>query len=749
MPEIPVESPADLNIRFEVLKPKICQTETEDSWEVIFRSLKALADLCQSGGACEFPAELITIIRSISRPITNSLITERTRLSSVAVDLISVLATGLGKSFKPLLQVFLPTLLSLCGRTNKVIVNRVKACIIVIIETTQLSAIISYFVQSIEDKSISVRLAAAEGTLICVNCFNPPDLERDARASEVETIIRAAAKDAQADIRAVGRKLFEAYKVLLPKRVESFAGPLSPTTKKYLDIKAACNAQSETSHAAISHIKNQFSSSTSAISSTCGRTESTHPVVHARSVSSSTLPIDGRVKSNTASTKTPTTKKTEMLPPAFIPVRPYKKGVPVTHSTSAAETRPPVVSTTLPLRAGEISTDSHQPHSLPARPNSALSYREVPQRLHPQPSAPSMSGSSGPRRVPIAGAGVKAEKTSARMQAPVVRSRIVSNPNGAPKSDVKVTITRAPQVSVRANPKVTVKMRDAHPPMSSRAPTSTITSKSSKTGSVTQPTLSQISRAKATAEQKQTNTNPPKSRGHTTKAASSSISDQRGTQKGKPKLTDTGVKKPIQPATIPLPPSPTPSSPSDSEDGEEPAPLTNTPDMVLHFQAELVAAHSQPIQNEDVTPPVVIQTHDVHDKIDTEGQAEQHDKENEAKRQETTERLVEEHTSPIEHPTTPTILSTDDIFDTNAKTPISSLLASIQRGFMFTPSSPLSPPQSYANRCLEMAIPFPLVIDGPKTDENAKERVKPSTSEIGNDYGRSTLSSVENLEIHK
>lgn len=182
--------------------------------------MKAFTDLCENGGACEFPAELITIIRSSSRPIINSMITERTRLSASAVDLISVLATGLGKSFKPLLQIFLPTLLSLCGRTNKVIVTRAKACIMVIIETTQLSAILSYFVQYIEDKSTSIRLAAAEGTLACVNCFNPPDLEKEARASEVETVIRAAAKDAQADIRIVGRKLFEAYRVLLPTRID-------------------------------------------------------------------------------------------------------------------------------------------------------------------------------------------------------------------------------------------------------------------------------------------------------------------------------------------------------------------------------------------------------------------------------------------------------------------------------------------------------------------------------------------------
>ncbi|KAG6889579.1 hypothetical protein C0992_004687 [Termitomyces sp. T32_za158] len=630
----------------------------------------------------------------------------------------SVLATGLGKSFKPLLQIFLPTLLSLCGRTNKVVVTRAKACIMVIVETTQLSAILSYFVQSIEDKSASIRFAAAEGTLACVNCFNPPDLEKEARANEVETVIRVAARDAQADIRVVGRKLFEAYRMLLPTRVDrlllyttSFTGPLDPTTKKYLDIKSTLNAQVEISHA-VSHSKNQLSSSTSAIS-LARRTPSEHAFVHVRSVSSSILPIDnGRAKHIMPITKAPSStssrQKTEMLPPAFIPVRQPTKPVSMTRSTSSAESRPRVVSATLPLRAGE-TIDSHQPHSLPVRPNSATSHRDVAQRFLPQPLVPLMSGPSGPRRVPISG--VKTDDTNARAQAP--RSRAVSN--GASRSDARVPITRAPQVPTREKPK----------PASSQSLTSTDTLKPSKTSGVTQPTLSQISRAKATAKQKQININAPKARGTTAKGVPSSISNQRGAEKDAPKPADTRTKKPLQPAKIPLPPSPTKS---DSL-CEELSSSTHAPDMEL--QANMAAAN----QDEDITPHAVIKnSHDVDDKTDSES----HDEKIEPRHHEKTE----------QGPTTPTILSTD-IFDTNAKTPISSLLASIERGFMLTPSSPLSPPQAYINCDLDMAIPFPLGINGSPREEKAKDGVKPFMFGVGDDYGRSTQSSVENLNFHE
>jgi hypothetical protein len=55
-----------------------------------------------------------------------------------------------------------------------------------------------------------------------MNCFNPPDLEKENRALEIEAAIRLSARDANADVRKVSRKIFEAYKELLPDRVDRF-----------------------------------------------------------------------------------------------------------------------------------------------------------------------------------------------------------------------------------------------------------------------------------------------------------------------------------------------------------------------------------------------------------------------------------------------------------------------------------------------------------------------------------------------
>jgi hypothetical protein len=197
----------------------LSQTETEDSWESIARAISTLTTLCRDSSS-EFPAEMIAIMRTVSRPLNSAMNSERTRLSGVAIDLLGVLASELGAAFDPLLPLFFPTLLSLCARTNKVFVARSRTAILTIIESSQLPSILPYLPPPLKDKSVSLRLTAVEGVLACMNCFNPPDLEKEGRAQEIETAIRFSARDASADVRKVGRKIFEAYKVLLPSRVD-------------------------------------------------------------------------------------------------------------------------------------------------------------------------------------------------------------------------------------------------------------------------------------------------------------------------------------------------------------------------------------------------------------------------------------------------------------------------------------------------------------------------------------------------
>jgi hypothetical protein len=202
----------------DLIYSKLFQQETEESWDTIAKSITKLGDICKSS-AGDCPTEVVSFVRSASRPLTSAMISERTRLSGIAINFLAELAPLLGRSFDPLLAPFFPTVLSLCARPNKVFITRARTCILTIVEATQSPSILSHLVPALQDKSTSLRLTATESLLACLNCFNPPDLERPDRAQEIETAIRTTARDASADVRKVSRKVFEAYKVLLPGRV--------------------------------------------------------------------------------------------------------------------------------------------------------------------------------------------------------------------------------------------------------------------------------------------------------------------------------------------------------------------------------------------------------------------------------------------------------------------------------------------------------------------------------------------------
>lgn len=165
---------------------------------------------------------MVTAIRSLSRPLNNALNSERSRLSGAAIELVSALATGLGPSFEPLVSLFVPALLALCGRTNKVFTSRARACVLAIVQDTHLPSLLPFLAELANHKSIFPRLTAAECILACLNCFNPPDLEKETRARIVEDFIKLTARDASADVRKASKEVFKAYKTLMPARVERY-----------------------------------------------------------------------------------------------------------------------------------------------------------------------------------------------------------------------------------------------------------------------------------------------------------------------------------------------------------------------------------------------------------------------------------------------------------------------------------------------------------------------------------------------
>lgn len=217
-------SSASFEREIQRIRDALSVRETEETWDAIAAAIASLQKLV-SNHADVMPSDCVHALRSFSSSLNKAVTSERSRLSGAAIDLLGAAATELGDGFDALLPLFVPTLLTLCARPNKLFVTRARNCIFTIIQATGSPNMISYFLRCSSDKSISMRLAVAESSLAWLNNVNPPELRKDVRAREVEDIIKNAVRDANADVRKVGRQMFEAYSLLLPHRVDKYVCP--------------------------------------------------------------------------------------------------------------------------------------------------------------------------------------------------------------------------------------------------------------------------------------------------------------------------------------------------------------------------------------------------------------------------------------------------------------------------------------------------------------------------------------------
>ncbi|OJA10431.1 hypothetical protein AZE42_10465 [Rhizopogon vesiculosus] len=210
-------SPSALKTELGVIRRKVSVQETGTSWHIIEQGIIQLIQCCKNGG-CTFATEMVAGIRSLSKPLNTAMNSERSRLSGATIELITALSVSLSPAFESLLSIFIPTLLRLCARTNKVYTSRAKASIFAMIKHTQSTSILPYLAASIHNKSPSLRLVAAEGVLAYLNFHT----SNGTRTHLIENVIQSTSEDASAAVRAVGKTIYKAYRALLADSVERF-----------------------------------------------------------------------------------------------------------------------------------------------------------------------------------------------------------------------------------------------------------------------------------------------------------------------------------------------------------------------------------------------------------------------------------------------------------------------------------------------------------------------------------------------
>ncbi len=166
------------------------------------------------------------------------LLSERTRISGTAADLLCSAAPRLSDRFDALVGTFVPALLTICARTNKVALKRASKTLQLICTYCRLPAsLLPLLRESVRDKAPSLRAAAVEAATtlvrVCGEAGGAEMTEEGGSAAAVaerlrrrgvpelvEAIIKSSATDASVEVRAACKKLFEVYVERLPERVE-------------------------------------------------------------------------------------------------------------------------------------------------------------------------------------------------------------------------------------------------------------------------------------------------------------------------------------------------------------------------------------------------------------------------------------------------------------------------------------------------------------------------------------------------
>ncbi|KAF5326478.1 hypothetical protein D9611_000210 [Ephemerocybe angulata] len=692
--------------REDILKP-----ETEDSWERIAKGFVALKACCQDGQFSS-TSEVVQTMRTFNTAINHAMLSERTRLSSAALDLVDTVASACEADFEALLPQFMPTLMILTGRTNKVVINRTKACILNIIDHTHSASLLPHFLNHLQEKSASMRLISAQCALAYLKCCNPPDIERESRAAEVESIIRKTAKDANADVRKVSREIFGAYRILLPARVDKFAAPLTPTIRKYLDIKTTV-----TSQASAKPPLPKMKSMTILASSKAPEKEKRPAPTHSRT--------------NSATSTTERTTTRVERPTSSMASRPTRTQAPEKGPTRPELSRPALNSSGSGSGPSRVLSSSAEAPKQPIRsrvlPSSAAPQRPL-SRTIPSNSTSTSLASSGPRRVPL--------PNPSQSTGPVVQARPPSRPvskerNAAPSTSTRPASQQSRPIKPVAVPKVTSSTQASRamlPPktradgtaLGSAAPVrpgrsiagaSSAASSSAaeptarparvRTG-LTQPTASQLAKVKALvitkAAPKKPSALPSKVAAKSTQASSSSnvlskslkANVSRPAEPGKTskiaKRAVTPAQENLPAAAVPLPPSPEVAS----------VPLPEPVECVV----EDAVVTPPVVEEEEVAEPIeeeVVEPAPVEAEVEPEAEPEQHVPAPEPAHYHLPLLGPNIYVDGEELPNTPMHPELKSLGWNNAKTPISALLSSIQQGFEFSPSSPVSPPYTYLN----------------------------------------------------
>lgn len=147
------------------------------------------------------------------------MLSDRGRLSGVATELLQTLAPRLSSQFQPLVPIYLPPLVQLLGRPNKVFLKRAEKCLWTIITHCHLSSILFELRKGLSDEAATCRRGCASGVERALLEWDRGTFGEKG-AGAVEEGLRRVGTDKDPEVRATGKRIWMKFSEIWPERVD-------------------------------------------------------------------------------------------------------------------------------------------------------------------------------------------------------------------------------------------------------------------------------------------------------------------------------------------------------------------------------------------------------------------------------------------------------------------------------------------------------------------------------------------------
>ncbi|KAG0229132.1 hypothetical protein BGX31_006323 [Mortierella sp. GBA43] len=233
-----------VHLNYHDLNDVLNQPETEHNWAAKENALKSLGNACHSSIAQNH--EFVSFMKNHRKAFAECLLTERTRLSGSACELVEKLSTAMGRDFGlHFPELFTSPLLKVCARTNKVMVTRSVKALNSMINAGCITTL-PKACQAFTTNNKMLRIACIGLVASCIAQFSSQELEPF--LASFEPVLKEGVSDAAPEVRDTSRKSFKIYAEKFPDRAQMMTTTLPSNVLKYLlpDSRPASSPQSRT-----------------------------------------------------------------------------------------------------------------------------------------------------------------------------------------------------------------------------------------------------------------------------------------------------------------------------------------------------------------------------------------------------------------------------------------------------------------------------------------------------------------------